>query len=107
MPVHSPMTLDAVRVLGRTVAAERRLRGRTAADLATRAGISRDTLYRIERGDPNVAIGTVLEVLVLLGVPLFGTDAAGVAREAADRRRLLDLLPQRVRPAAQEPDDDF
>ncbi len=101
----SPMTRDAVNVLGQLVASERRLQRRTAADLAERAGISRDTLYRVERGDPSVAVGTVLEVLVLLGVPLFGRDAAGLAREVARGRGFLALLPERVR--ATEPDDDF
>jgi transcriptional regulator with XRE-family HTH domain len=105
---HSPMTRDAVTVLGQIVSTERRAQRRTAADLAERAGISRDTLYRVERGDPAVAVGTVLELLVLLGVPLFGEDAEGLAREAAAGRRLLTLLPERVRRRSQpEPDDDF
>ncbi len=104
----SPMTRDAVVVLGQIVASERRAQRRTAADLAERAGISRDTLYRVERGDPAVAVGTVLELLVLLGVPLFGEDAEGVAREVAAGRRLLALLPERVRPPPEaELDDDF
>jgi transcriptional regulator with XRE-family HTH domain len=103
----SPMTRDAVTVIGQLVASERRRQGRTAADLAERAGISRDTLYRIERGDPSVALGTALEVLVLLGVPLFDRDAADLAREVATGRQLLALLPDRVRPEAREPDDDF
>ena len=105
---HSPMTLDAVVVMGQLVATERRAQRRTAADLAQRAGISRDTLYRVERGDPTVAVGTVLELLVLLGVPLFGQDAEGLAREAATGRQLLALLPERVRrQSAEVPDDDF
>jgi transcriptional regulator with XRE-family HTH domain len=105
---HSPMTRDAVTVLGQIVAAERRAQQRTAADLAERAGISRDTLYRVERGDPSVAVGTVLELLVLLGVPLFGEDAEGLSREVAAGRRLLTLLPERVRRGSEpEPDDDF
>ncbi len=72
---------DAVEVVGLLIASERRRERWTAADLAARAGISRDTLYRVERGDPTVAIGTSLELLVLLGVPLFGTDADGLARQ--------------------------
>ncbi len=105
---HSPMTRDAVAILGQMVASERRAQRRTAADLAERAGISRDTLYRVERGDPSVAVGTVLELLVLLGVPLFGEDAVGLTRERAAGRHLLTLLPQRVRQGAEsEPDDDF
>lgn len=103
----SPMARDAVTVIGQLIASERRRQRRTAADLAARAGISRDTLYRVERGDPSVAIGTALELLVLLGVPLFGTDAEGLARHVATGRQLLALLPDRVRPAPRTPDDDF
>lgn len=103
----SPMTRDAVTVVGQLVAVERRRQGRTAVDLAQRAGISRDTLHRIERGDPAVAIGTALELLVLLGVPLFSTDAEGLAKQVASGRQLLALLPARVRPDTREPDDDF
>lgn len=97
---HSPATRDAVQVIGQLVAAERRTQRRTAVDLAERAGISRDTLHRVERGDPSVAIGTVFELCVLLGVPLFDTDADGLARHAAHQRQVLSLLPQRVRPEA-------
>lgn len=103
----SPMTRDAVVVVGQLVASERRRQRRTAAELAERAGISRDTLYRVEHGDPTVAIGTALELLVLLGVPLFATDADGLARQVASGRQLLALLPDRVRPDTRKPDDDF
>ncbi|MFP4235867.1 MAG: helix-turn-helix domain-containing protein [Nitriliruptoraceae bacterium] len=103
----SPMTRDAIAVVGQLVASERRRQRRTAADLAARAGISRDTLYRVERGDPTVAIGTALELLVLLGVPLFDTDADGLARQVASGRQVLALLPDRVQPGTREPDDDF
>ncbi len=103
----SPMTRDAVVVVGQLVASERRRQRRTAADLAERAGISRDTLYRVEHGDPTVAIGTTLELLVLLGVPLFATDADGLVRQVASGRQLLALLPDRVRPNTRKPDDDF
>lgn len=103
----SPVTRDAVTVVGQLVASERRRQRRTAVDLAERAGISRDTLYRVERGDPNVAIGTALELLVLLGVPLFSRDADGLAHQVASGRQLLALLPDRVRPTSRTPDDDF
>lgn len=105
MPALSPMARDAVTVLGQLVASERRTQRRTAADLAERAGISRDTLYRVEHGDPAVAVGTVLELLVLLGVPLFGRDADALAEEATRGRRLLTLLPDRIR--VRETDDEF
>lgn len=103
----SPATRDAVTVLGQLVASERRRQRRTAVDLAERAGIARDTLYRVERGDPNAAIGTALELLVHLGVPLFSRDADGLAHQVAASQQLLALLPERVRSTSRTPDDDF
>ena len=38
----------------------------SAATVAQRAGISRKTLYRVEQGDPAVALGTYARVLQVL-----------------------------------------
>ena len=43
----------------------------TTADLASRAGISRALLQRIERGDPGCSIGVVVEVATIGGLSLF------------------------------------
>jgi len=105
-PYSSP-TRAGVRLLGAEIARERKRAAVTAADLAERARISLVTLRKIERGEPSVAIGTVFEVAVLLGIDLFGTpeqvrDRTGRAQE------LLELLPRRVRLArAEDVDDDF
>jgi transcriptional regulator with XRE-family HTH domain len=105
-PYSSP-TRAGVRLLGAEIARERKRAAVTAADLAERARISLVTLRKVERGEPSVAIGTVFEVAVLLGIDLLGTpeqvrDRTGRAQES------LALLPQRVRhPAAGEVDDDF
>jgi DNA-binding XRE family transcriptional regulator len=68
--------MEVLTLLGLEIATARRKRRMPAAELAERAGISRDTLHSVERGAPGVAIGTVF-----------------VAR-ARDR---LSLLPARVR----------
>ena len=105
-PYSSPARAG-VRLLGAEIALERKRARVTATDLAERARISLVTLRRVERGEPSVAIGTVFEVAVLLGIDLFGTpeqvrDRTGRAHES------LALLPHRVRhPAAGEVDDDF
>jgi transcriptional regulator with XRE-family HTH domain len=36
--------------------------------VATRAGISRTTLYKVERGDPAVTLGAYLRVLAVYGL---------------------------------------
>jgi transcriptional regulator with XRE-family HTH domain len=73
--------------------------------LAQACGIGRRTLYRIESGDPGIALGTFMSVLWKLalldsirGVADPDTDDHGKILEAASR-------PQRVRGTV--PDNDF
>ena len=61
--------------------------------VAERAGVTRSTLHRAEKGDPGVAMGTYASVLRVLG--LLG-DLDAVARDDALGRKLQDLnLPTR------------
>ncbi|WP_082487615.1 helix-turn-helix transcriptional regulator [Leifsonia sp. Root112D2] len=100
----SPWTIDALRVLGRQISSERRLRQWTQESLAERAGISSKTLIGIEKGAPGAAIGTVFELASLLGIPLVGA-AEPTARQVVDTR--FALLPTRVHAREREDDDDF
>jgi transcriptional regulator with XRE-family HTH domain len=104
---YSPQTLDATRVLGLQIAAARRARRWTEAELAARAGVSRPTLRSVEQGIPTVAIGTVFEMATLVGVQLFGADAEGLSAIADRERGRLALLPRRVRQTAEPVNDDF
>jgi transcriptional regulator with XRE-family HTH domain len=88
---------QALRKLGRDLALARRKRGLSTQDMAGRLFVSRDTLWRLERGDPTVAIGTFAtaafilqlhERLANLAAP--GTDALGLS---LDEQR----LPKRIR----------
>lgn len=92
------MTLEAAELLGKMVHAARRERRMTEEDLAGRAGTTRKTLQRIERGDPRCAIGLYFEVAAIVGVKLFETDDRMALR--AQSQRLDDrlaVLPSRVR----------
>lgn len=100
-------SVDAVRVLGQQLAAARRRQHRTTQEVAERAGISRPTLRRVERGDPTVAIGLVFEVATVLSVPLFGVEGRELAELAARGERELALLPARIDVVADEVDDAF
>lgn len=76
--------------------------------MAERAGTTRTTLRRVERGDPNVAIGIYFEVATVLSVPLFGRQGRALAELAARGEQDLALLPARVRARPiDEVDDDF
>jgi len=55
---------------------------------AERVGISRNTLKRLEEGDPNVSLGTFLRALRVLGLE---ADIDVVARDDALGRKLQDL----------------
>ena len=59
----APHLLDQATQLGRRLARLRLARGIKQTDAALRAGLSRNTAYRIERGDPGLAIGQVLRYL--------------------------------------------
>jgi transcriptional regulator with XRE-family HTH domain len=98
---------DALRLLADTIRMARTEQRLSQAMLAERAGISRALLARIERGDVGCAIGAVFEVAAILRVPLFGLDAAGLAREAARAADRLALLPAAVRRPRTSVDDDF
>lgn len=83
-----------------------RLRRRmTGIVFAKRIGISRDTLNRLERGDPTIALGTYARALRVLGLD---RDLDAVARDDELGRKLQDLqLPQprtRTRKRASESD---
>ncbi|HEY9379455.1 MAG TPA: helix-turn-helix transcriptional regulator [Jiangellaceae bacterium] len=100
-------TTNAVRALGQQLAAARRQQRRTASEVAERAGTTRVTLRRIERGEPDVAIGTYFEVATVLSVPLFGREGRELAELVAQGQRDLALLPARVHVQLGEVDDDF
>ena len=94
-------------MLGRMIRIGRTERGLTAQDLADRAGISRTTLSNIEKGAAGPEIGTVFELAVLAGVPLFGQDERSLQMHNAHLGEKLALLPKSVRHKLREVDDAF
>jgi transcriptional regulator with XRE-family HTH domain len=65
--------------LGHLLARLRQARKVKQADAALRAGISRNTAYRLEKGDPGLAIGQVLRYLDAIAP---GTTLAGLLTQA-------------------------
>ncbi|MFC7703789.1 helix-turn-helix transcriptional regulator [Plastorhodobacter daqingensis] len=59
----------------------------TAQDMADRLGISRTTLYNIEKGAPGPEIGIVFEAAALVGVRLFDLDALALRTETLGSRK--------------------
>lgn len=66
-----------------------RLRRRISATvMAERAGISRDTLHRLEKGDVSISLASFLRVLQVLGL---GADLDSLARDDILGRKLQDM----------------
>jgi transcriptional regulator with XRE-family HTH domain len=87
----------ALRKLGRDLALARRKRGISTADMAGRLFVSRDTLWRLERGDPSVSLGTLATTAFVLQLH---DRLANLAAPASDDLGLsLDerRLPKRIR----------
>lgn len=87
----------ALRKLGRDLALARRKRGLSTSDMASRLFVSRDTLWRLERGDPTVALGTLATAVFVLQLHDRLGNLASPAHDdlglTLDERR----LPQRIR----------
>ena len=92
----SPKTAEILEQMGEQIKLAR-LRRRLSAELvAERAGISRATLWNVEKGSPSVAIGIYAAVLHALGN--MDSDFLLVAKDDELGRTLQDLeLPVRRR----------
>ena len=93
--------------MGEMILLHRKERKMTAQDLADRSGISRTTLYKIEKGDMKCEIGLVFEVAALVGVKLFETEVTAIdmLRESIENK--IALLPSRIRKLKGPIDDEF
>jgi transcriptional regulator with XRE-family HTH domain len=94
---YSRLTREALNLLGAQIRAARRDRNWTAQELADRVGVTRQTLHKIEQGDPSVRLGDAFETATVLGLPLFDPDPGRRQLESARLRDHLAALPARVR----------
>ena len=104
---YSRYAIDAIELLGQLIRIGRIERKMTASDLAARAGISRDLLHRIERGEPGCSIGAVFETAAIVGAPLFGAERSELTGRIRDTDSRLALLPKAVRKKPLAVRDDF
>jgi hypothetical protein len=87
----------ALAKLGLDLRDARRRRRISSAVAAERASISRMTLFKVEKGDPGVGMGSYATVLFVLGL---SERLAKLADPAHDPRGLQleeEHLPQRIR----------
>lgn len=87
----------ALRDVADDVAAWRKLRGLTQAQLADRSDVSRGTVVRLEGGDGGVSLENLLRILRSLGVLDGVVKALDPYETDVGRLRSDEQLPQRVR----------
>ena len=76
-----------LQTLGENIRLARLRRDLSSEQVSERAGISRNTLIKIERGDEGVAIGMYFRVLIVLGLQ---DDLLLIARDDVLGRKLQD-----------------
>lgn len=81
--------------LGQRLRDARLRRRMTALAMAERAGISRATLHRLEKGDTSISLGAYQRVLRVLGLE---ADFDLLARDDALGRKLQDMALPGPRP---------
>lgn len=91
-----PSMYRRFRALGERLKLARKRRNLTATLLSERAGVSRATLYKIEKGDPSVAMGYYAAVLDVLGMEA-ELDLLGKDDELGRRLQDAELLARGVR----------
>jgi transcriptional regulator with XRE-family HTH domain len=93
----APQVGRAACAIGAHLSAWRRMHNLTAQQVAERADISRDTLRRLEHGDPGVTLGSMLSVLRALGALDRVIHAVDPYETDLGRARAAMALPKRIR----------
>ncbi len=93
----SPKVKPALERLGQDIRNARLRRSIALADLAVRAGTSPSSIARIERGDPGVAIGTLADVLLVLGLLERLSDLVDVRKDDLGLALATEHGPRRGR----------
>lgn len=94
----SPVALDLLKRLGEGIRTARSRRSIRQEDLAKRASMSRVRLRKLEKGDPTVGLGALVQILEVLGLlEQFSSiadperDGLGLALEARQRKSRVDI----------------
>lgn len=102
--MHLPVpVIKALDKLGQDINDARRRRRITIELMAERAGLSRATIGKIEKGDPTASMGGYASVLFVLGMDGRLSDLVDSAHDLIGRRLEDEKLPQRVRVSYKKP----
>jgi DNA-binding XRE family transcriptional regulator len=101
-PHLAPAVHRQVIELGEMLGVARRERGWTQAELGNRVGVGRMTVVRMEKGSPEVSVGTYLSAAWLLELPVLswsepggGLGASAMASILAGLRGVAPRRPRR------------
>lgn len=89
--------LRALHKLGADIRDARRRRRIQTTLMGQRAGISRMTLLKIEKGDPGVSLGSYATVLFVLGMTERLAELVDPKHDRLGRDLEDERLPQRIR----------
>ena len=104
---YSRYSIESASLLGKQIKLGRKQHKWTENELADRAGISRATVQKIEKGDLTCAIGLVFEAATLVGVPLFDSDNNSLTAHIERTNDKIALLPKAIHKSKKAVDDDF
>jgi transcriptional regulator with XRE-family HTH domain len=97
MPAKAPLITKkqerTLRVLGQRIRDRREELNLSATVVAEAAEISRVTLYRIEKGEPSVAMGAYLSAISALGLTIDLSDSAVKTRSGSNAK---SKLPKKI-----------
>lgn len=89
--------VSALKKLGKDIQVARKRRRIATQLMAERAGISRSTLVKIEKGEPGVSLGHYASVLFVLGAIDRIAKLIDVSSDTLGLDLEEDHLPQRIR----------
>ena len=99
IPSILPRLARTIAAVGENIKKARLRRAYSSETVAQRAGIARKTLYRVERGDPAVALGIYARVLQALRLE---NDLASIGADDALGRKLQDAKLESKRRAPKQ-----
>lgn len=103
----SNQTITALETLGLLIKTAREQARLSQIELATRLGTSRQTVAAIEKGKPKVAIATVFEAAVIVGVPLLSTEQGDISKWKTVLQHFDAILPTNIPNKKVKLDDNF
>ncbi|SOC30541.1 helix-turn-helix domain-containing protein [Thalassospira xiamenensis] len=91
-----PRIDQAFKKLGEDISYARRARRMSVEEFSDRVGISRATLYRLEKGDPGISVATLAMALHVLGRLTALKDIVDVASDHIGLMQMKDEVPRRI-----------